>query len=131
MSKAKHFAFFILAGGTAFGVNVAVLFVYAQVFDGNPYIGQIFGLWSSITASWWINRTWTFKRDDKMTWKEYGTYCLSMLFSSLVNYGCYALTLQIDPVFLTYPTLALFPATAISMVVSYVGMKFFVFKKTD
>lgn len=129
MEKIKHYSAFLIAGGCAFIINLIILLLLITVLDLNPYLGQFFGLWGSITSSWWINRTWTFPSIVSPTIKEYVTYCTSMLVSSLVNYICYVLALQIHETFITYPILALFPATLISMVVSYVGMKFFIYKK--
>lgn len=123
----KHYLSFLIAGGSAFAVNTLVLFVLNTGLGFSPYIGQVIGLWSSITLSWWINRTWTFQTDKKISIKEYGTYAVSMLFSSVINFGVYALLVYVSPVLYDNPLIALVPATAASMFVSYFFMKFFVF----
>jgi len=129
MEKIKHYGHFLFAGGTAFLVNTIILYVLSNVLGVHAYIGQIVGLWGSITASWWINRTKTFKTATPPSWAEYRAYCASMLVASLTNYVCYIAVLAIYPVLEENPVIALFPATAISMFVSYFGMKYFVFKK--
>lgn len=128
MEKRKHFGSFILAGGSAFVVNAVVLFILAEVLGLNPYLAQVFGIWASITTSWVINRTKTFPVEQKPTLMEYTAYCISMLFSSAVNYACFVLMLSFGAIFLEHPILALIPATLISMNVSYFCMKYFVFK---
>ncbi|GGF64467.1 hypothetical protein GCM10011332_18210 [Terasakiella brassicae] len=129
MEKIKHYGHFLFAGASAFLVNTIILYVLSNVLGVHAYVGQIVGLWGSITASWWINRTKTFKTTAAPSWVEYRAYCGSMLLASLTNYICYIGVLAIYPVLEENPVIALFPATAVSMFVSYFGMKYFVFKK--
>ncbi len=129
MEKIKHYGHFLIAGTCAFLVNTAILYVLSHVLDIHAYIGQIVGVWGSITTSWWINRSKTFKTTEPPCWAEYRAYCASMLIASLTNYICYIGVLAMYPVLKENPVIALFPATAISMFVSYFGMKYFVFKR--
>ena len=128
MHKGKHIGSFILAGGSAFIVNVIVLFILSEQLAISPLIAQLIGIWASITTSWLINRSKTFPTHQKPSVREYSTYCVSMLFSSFVNYICFVIILSFGGIFNDHPTLALVPATLISMNVSYFCMKYFVFK---
>ena len=129
IERTKHFGSFFIAGGSAFAVDVAVLFLLTEFLSMSPYMGQLIALWVAMTWAWWINRTWTFRVERPPSVREYVTYIASMLLSSVINYGCYVIALRAHPVFFNEPVLALFPATAVSMLVSYFGMKLIVFRK--
>ncbi len=129
IARVRHFGSFALAGGSAFAVNATVLFVLTEYLSMSPYTGQLLAVWAAMTWAWWINRTWTFPVGRPPSLREYGSYIAAMALSSTVNYGVYVIALGVHPAFAEQPVLALVPATAVSMVVSYLGMKLMVFRR--
>ncbi|WP_420548622.1 GtrA family protein [Curvivirga sp.] len=124
----KHYGAFVLAGGGAFVINSILLLLLVNILRLDPYLSQAFAVACGIVYSWFINRKYTFEVPEKPSFREFIKYCGTMFVSTLVNYSVYSLSITFFAVFYMYPVLALIPATAISMIVSYLGMKFHTFR---
>ena len=89
---------FAMTGGIGFVVDVGVLTLLTVLFDVNPYAARVFAILVAMTATWLINRRYTFQVHDKVAdhrelLAEGGRYGLVATAAALVNYGVYAAAL--------------------------------------
>lgn len=88
---------FGLAGVLGLLVDAALLYLLA------PFLGwygaRLMSFWAAASATWAVNRRYTFADGaapvGPALLREYGSYLLAMLGGAAVNYGVYALTLQL------------------------------------
>ena len=99
-SNGQQFLRFCAAGGVGLVVDASVLYATA------PFLGwygaRVLSFLAAATATWWLNRRYTFvipvslpqARQPTPVLRQYFHYLLSMLLGGCVNYGVYVATLQ-------------------------------------
>lgn len=86
----KRLLRFGIAGTLGFGVDVAVLLVLTQGFGLGPYAARLASFLAAATATWWINRNFTFATSKPPSRAEWVGYVGLMVLGGVVNYGVYA-----------------------------------------
>lgn len=116
---------FLIVGILAFGVDAGGLWLLMQA-GIPPLPARLASLAVAMTVAWYGNRTFSFQVDGPPTWHEYLRYLTLAGGVAVLNYTVYALLVagwQMQPV------LATALATGVSMVFSFSGMKFGVFRR--
>lgn len=124
---ARHGGGFLLAGLTAFAVDAGVLLVLTRAAGQDPFTARLLAIAAAMVVAWLINRRITFAVTAPPSVGEFMRYAAVAWTAALVNYAIYAGILLVSPA--TAPLTAMALATAISMTVSYVGMRFGVFAR--
>lgn len=123
MSNIKQqFLKFLVAGGTA---TTADFFVYTALYSTTGFdVAKAFSFLVGITISYLLNTYWTFAR-EKYSHQETFRFILLYL-------GIIALNVSINHMLLFFlpgeVILAFVTATGVSMVVNFIGQKWWVFK---
>jgi putative flippase GtrA len=123
---ADHGPGFLVSGLTAFAVDTGLTSLLTRGFGVSPLAARTVAIAVAIVVAWACHRRFTFKMRTAATLAEFGRYLAVAWVSSAINYGVYAATLAVLP--WAAPEAALVAATAVSMVVTYVGLRFGVFK---
>lgn len=117
---------FLVSGGIAFIIDAGTLLLLERV--GVPLLmGRIVSIGLAMAAAWWLNRTLTFCVTDSPSWREFANYSTLAIGVAVINYGLFLVFIKTQ--LILHPFLATIMATAGSMIVSFVCMKFRVFKK--
>lgn len=122
---ANHGPGFVAAGLIALGVDAAVLTLLTAVGAG-PFAARVISILTAMIAAFFAHRRLTFAVTTPPTWTEFARFLAVAWTASAVNYAIYALVLIAWPQ--TLPVIALIAATAVSMGVSYFGMRLGVFR---
>jgi putative flippase GtrA len=122
----RHYGGFILAGGLAFATDAIVLEALTRGAGWNPLIARPVGIALAMIVSWLINRTVTFPVCKPATVREFAAFAAVSWMAQAVNYGVFAALLQIASTM--RPVVALAIACLVSMIVSYAGFRFGVFR---
>ena len=98
MRISRAFLRFSLVGVAGFLVDVATLYLFAPLLGW--YLARVVSFLAAATATWWLNRRFTFGAHQDLTGfapvlRQYLHYIVSMLAGAALNYGAYALTLQL------------------------------------
>lgn len=128
-SKIRHGAGFIASGGLAFITDAGILAVLTRGAGLDPFSARIIAIACAMIVAFFAHRRLTFAVKDPPTFTQFGKFLSVAITASIINYAIYAGILLMRPG--SEPLLALVAATAISMIVSYVGMRFGVFRKPD
>lgn len=123
----KRLVWFAFAGGTGFVVDAGVLQILLSVTSVGPFIGRVISIAVAMTATWLINRTFTFGKSDRHVAEEGARYGVIGVLGALLNYGIYsAIVLALPGV---WPVMAVAVSSVAAMAFSYLGYSRFVFGK--
>lgn len=126
VARWRHYGGFLLGGGVAFLIDAALLEVLIRFAAMSPFAARPVSIAAAMLASWWINRTVTFAVAARPSLAEFGRFAAVSWVSQAVNYAVFALILVMVP--RAWPIVALFVACLVSMIVSYAGFRFGVFR---
>lgn len=124
-SLVRHGPGFVASGLIAFSVDALVLLALTRL-GVDPFSARIVAIAIAMVAAWLSHRRLTFAVIEPPSFGEFARYAVVASGAAAVNYAIYAALLLVWrglP-----PLVALVAATATSMCVSYVGMRFGVFK---
>ncbi|SRR5260221_6718977 len=132
--KSKEFQKFFIGGVSAFIIDFSILNILTYVFKLNTYLfGVIFlpnfiSTTTAIIFNYFLQRTWTFKSQQKNLTQELVKFILVNVFNLIVFNGIiFGLLSQAGiPIPITKVIV-----TALQLIVSYTLYKFFVFKKAE
>lgn len=124
-SLVRHGPGFVASGLIAFSVDALVLLALTRS-GVDPFSARVVAIAIAMVAAWLSHRRLTFAVAVPPSLTEFARYAVVASGAAAVNYAIYAALLL---VWRGLPPLAaLFAATATSMCVSYVGMRFGVFR---
>ena len=85
---------FAVVGAIGFAVDAGVLYLMLHLGLG-PYLGRVVSFLAAATATWILNRRFTFKHliGKRASLQEWLRYLLLMGFGFCANYGVYVLVL--------------------------------------
>ena len=122
----RHFGGFVLAGGMAFVVDSAVLMLLSSVIGVPPLAARLVAISLAMVVSWLINRTVTFPVRANPTLAEFLRFAAVAWVAAALNYAVFAGLIIVMP--RMHPVLAVAIASICAMTMSYLGMKFGVFR---
>jgi putative flippase GtrA len=123
---AQHGAGFLASGILALGVDMGTLALLTRVAGVPAIIARPVGIAVAMVVAWLCNRRWTFAVSGPPTLTEFTRYAAVAWGAAAVNYAIYAGILLLVSV--VPPEGALVLSSAAAMVVSYLGMRFGVFR---
>ena len=122
----RHYGGFVLGGVSALATDMAVLALLTRVVGLNAFIARPFGIGTAMVVSWLINRTITFRATVPASLLEFSKFAGVSATAQAINYLVYAVLLLLVPALI--PELAVVLACLVSMLVSYAGYRFGVFR---
>ena len=125
----KHGAGFVASGGLAFVTDAGILSLLTRGVGLDPFSARLIAIACAMVVGFFAHRRLTFAVKDPATFQQFAKFLSVAITASVINYAIYAGVLLLRPA--TEPLAALVFATAISMSVSYAGMRFGVFRKPD
>jgi putative flippase GtrA len=128
-NKIRHGAGFIASGGLAFVTDASILTLLTRGAGLDPFSARLIAIACAMIVAFFAHRRLTFAVTEPATWGQFSKFIGVATTASIVNYAIYAGILLFRPG--SEPLIALIFATALSMFVSYVGMRFGVFRKPE
>lgn len=127
----RHWAGFVFSGGLAFLVDASMLALLHRAFGLNPFLARFIAIWAAMVVAWQSHRRLTFSVGHGSSLKEFASYAAVAWTSAATNYAIYSAVLLVGRRMghVIEPLLALVVASAFSMIVSYIGMRFGVFRR--
>jgi putative flippase GtrA len=86
----SRFARFCLVGTLGFVIDAGVLQALVSGAAMDPYLARVPSFLAAATATWWLNRRFTFGVGRAATRREWASYVALMVLGAAVNYGTYA-----------------------------------------
>ncbi|TYR31512.1 GtrA family protein [Mesorhizobium microcysteis] len=121
----NRIAAFVLAGGSGFATDAAVLLLLTAGIGLNPFVARLFSFAAAVCVTWAINRRLTFGPSGRSLAREGARYTAVAVAVGLFNYAAYAGLLLAFPAL--WPVAALAIASGAAMVLSFLGYSRLVF----
>jgi putative flippase GtrA len=130
-ARARLLAEFIrfgMVGTVGFLVDAGVLLAMLRLGLG-PWVGRIISYICAATATYTLNRLWTFRAaEQNASWRQWGLFLLLNLSGFAFNYGTYALLLLTVPLVLAQPVLGVAAGALAGMFANFFVSRRFVFR---
>lgn len=123
----RHGAGFVAAGLLSLAVDMGVTSALTRGFDMSPYPARVLAIACAVVTAWQAHRRLTFALKTPSTLAEFIKFAGVASATAVTNYLLYAAVLIYWPG--TAPEVALILACFGSMIVTYVGIRYGVFKK--
>ena len=134
---------FGIVGGGGFLVDAGLLHVMLQLGLGY-YGGRVVSFLAAATTTWILNRSFTFRRETPPSEGPSGThpapthpvgewlaYLGLMVIGGMVNYGTYALALELSEPVRRHPELGVALGSIAGMAINFWSAKTMVFERKD
>jgi putative flippase GtrA len=126
-SLTRHGAGFLASGLIALAADTGITSLLTRWAGLSAFAARPIAIAMAMVVAWACHRRLTFAMTVPPTLMEFARYAAVGWSAAAVNYSVYALVLIVAPS--TPPEVALVMSSLVSMVVSYVGMKFGVFTR--
>jgi putative flippase GtrA len=123
----KHWVGFVVAGCLAVATDVGVGVLLANGFGWSWPIARIGAIAAAMVVAFYAHRTRTFRRTTPATFAEFARYLGVAWTSTAVNYGMFLALLWLVPAL--PPALGIVASAGVSMIVTYLGLRFAVFTR--
>ena len=101
----QSFLRFALVGVAGFIVDASVL-TLALSLGADFYTGRLCSFFCAVTATWYMNRIYTFASRDPRLLREWGRFVSANAVGGLINYATYALLVTTVGLFASHPIAA-------------------------
>ena len=101
----QSFLRFAVVGVAGFLVDAGVL-TLALSLGADFYTGRILSFFCAVTATWYMNRVYTFSSKDPRLLREWGRFVSANAVGGLINYAIYALLVTTVGLFAIHPVIA-------------------------
>jgi putative flippase GtrA len=126
-----QFLRFGIVGGLGFLVDTGILYLMLAL-GLDRYSGRIFSFLGAATATWLLNRSFTFRRDspsDQHPAGEWLAYLGLMAIGGLVNYGVYAAAVTFWDLAHRHPVIGVAFGAVAGMAINFWSAKTMVFER--
>lgn len=123
----QHWGGFVSGGVLAFGVDSTVLMLLTRAAGMPTLAARLAAISVAMVASWLFHRTVTFPVAAKPSAGEFARFAALAWGAAALNYAIFAALVVLWPSL--HPVLAVAIASAFAMVLSYLGMRFGVFRR--
>ena len=127
-AKRRHFAAFVLCGLLAYAVDSGLLALGIWVVGLDARVARFGGIATAMVVSWLCQRRWTFAVSGPPTLREFIRFAGAAWLAAAVNYAVFAAIIFCSPT--VWPQIALIAATTVATIVSYLSMRYGVFRST-
>jgi putative flippase GtrA len=122
----EQVARFLVVGTIGFGIDGGLL--YLLVRSGvDPYLARALSFPPAVTATWYLNRVWTFAARQGAVRRQYARYLAVQLVGALSNYAVYAAILSLGHRTPEGALVALAAGSIAGLVINFAGARALVF----
>lgn len=124
-SLTQHGAGFLASGLIALAVDTGITSLLTRILGLSAFLARPIAIAVAMIVAWICHRHLTFAVKTAPSLREFARYAAVAWSAAAVNYTVYAAILLLFPVIA--PEIALVGSSLVSMMVSYLGMRFGVF----
>ena len=119
----SEFLRFCAVGTIGFLIDATVLELLVRLGWTGLYLGRVLSYLIAATATWWLNRRFTFRRHGALL-----PYLATNGFGALLNYAVYAAVLALWPAARSAPSLAVAVGSGAAMVFNFSLNRWMIFR---
>ncbi len=119
---------FVVVGSIGFLIDGGVMQLITWATGVSPLIARAFSFPLALSATWGLNRTWTFETGrERAPLSQYRRYVVVQIAGFIVNYAIFAALVTAGGLWRDWPLLALMVGALISMIFTYILSRLHVF----
>ena len=125
----SQFVRFALVGVAGYAVDACVLTALVGWGDLDRYSARIVSFLCAASATWWLNRTYTFaRRPDQTPGRQWLLFLAVNAVGAVINYGAYVAALLAWPLAYAYPALGAAIGALAGLAFNYPASRMLVFR---
>lgn len=130
MRLPRDITLFAIGGVLGLIIDAAVVQALVGLQHWNVYLARVVSFLLAATFTWWWNRRHTFagRSSGRRAHAEWLHWLVLMSAGAVVNYGVYALCLQLFPAWHRWPALAAAVGSAVAALVNYSAARGMLFR---
>lgn len=122
---------FTIVGSIGFLIDGGIVTLLVEIINLNPFISRAISFPIAVTATWFLNRRWTFAADASTRKKaEYSRYFTIQIIGAVINLAIYFILITNIPSLGVHPILPLAVGSLVAMIFNFLGCQLFVFRST-
>ena len=120
---------FSIIGVIGFVVDASALYAVIYGLGADPYTGRVISFLCAATATWWLNRRFTFPdARDSAAHRQWAIFVAFMVVGAAFNYGAYAAVVFYGPAHALTPLAGVAVGSLAGLAVNFTTSKLFVFR---
>lgn len=125
----RQFIFFCIVGSIGFVVDAGSLYLLMYLFDWGPYLSRVFSFLLAATATWLLNRAYTFRPiEDTPIHHEWFKYVAYASVGGSINYAVYVLCLLFSEVAHAHPVLGVAAGSIAGLAFNFTATRYLVYR---
>jgi putative flippase GtrA len=129
-AAALRFAKFSCVGIAGFVVDAGIFQALVSFAALSPYAAKVVSYFAAATATWWLNRTYTFAGGERAAAaSQWARFLAANAVGAVVNYAVFAGTLAALPVAARVPLIAVAAGALAGLVFNFTLSEKFIFRR--
>jgi putative flippase GtrA len=117
----NNFLRFAFIGVVGFLVDAGCLQIFIDVFDFSPYVGRVISFILAASATWILNRSFTFGVKVRPSCREWLGYLALMLFGGVINYLTFIFAYEYIDLVRQYPVIGVAMGSLAGLVANFLS----------
>ncbi|HEV7367744.1 GtrA family protein [Arenibaculum sp.] len=127
---AGQFLRFGIVGTVGFLVDGAILVLSMALLGTGPYLGRVVSYLGAATATWALNRTFTFRgRHHGPAHHQWARFIAVNAVGGAVNYATYAVLVMVSATVAAHPVLGVAAGSIAGLAFNFTGSRLLVFRR--
>ena len=126
---AGQLARFAVIGAIGFAVDGSILHLLTSQADWSPFAARALSFPPALTATFLLNRFWTFRGLRLPAAHAYGAYTLIQVIGALINLAVFSLCVLLVPALYHWPLIALATGAGVSLLFNFFASRRLVFAR--
>ena len=119
---------FAVVGTVGFAVDAGVLQLLVGFAGWSPFVARVISFPAALTATFVLNRAWTFRALRMSPIRAYGAYGVIQTLGAVLNLLVFSVCLLAIPVLYQFPVIALAIGSIVAMIFNYYASRRLVFR---
>jgi len=111
-------------------IDAGILQIFVSGAGTNPYLARIISFLVAASATWFMNRRYTFEVEHRPTHAEWSRYIALMVLGALVNYGLFAISITVWELARAQPWLGVAVGSIAGLGINFLTSRLLVFRNT-
>jgi putative flippase GtrA len=120
-----------MVGTVGFVIDAGILQLLVSGTGTNPYVARLFSFLAAASSTWLMNRHYTFKVEHRATRSEWARYIALMLLGAFVNYGAFAISINVWEMARAQPWLGVAVGAIAGLAINFLTSRLLVFQHVN
>ena len=126
----SQFLRFAMVGTVGYVIDAGIVTALIKAGGLDPYSARVLSFLAAATSTWWLNRNFTFTATGGgPRARQWLRFVMVNAMGAAINYGAYAVALQLWPLTVAYPAIAVGVGSLAGLAFNFPASKYLVFRQ--